>query len=97
MPVDPNLSVVFTSLGSPANIGLQYTPDGKALAFVIEQKGLDNIWLEPLDGSKGHQTTNFTSDFIRDFRWSPDRKRLAVLHFQRTADVILLHDTNGSQ
>ena len=97
LPVGPNLNVVFNSLGPPANIGFHYTPDGKALAFIVEQKGVDNIWVQPLDGSKGHQITDFKSDLIRDFRWSPDGKRLAVLHFHGTADVVLLHDTSGSQ
>lgn len=49
------------------------------------------------DGSKGRQITSFKSDFIRDFRWSPDGKHLAVLHFHSTADVILLHDTIAPQ
>jgi serine/threonine protein kinase len=97
LPIDPNLNVVFNSLGPNANIGLHYMPDGKALAFVVEQKGVDNIWVQPLDGWKGHQITDFKSDFIRDFRWSPDGKRLGVLHFHSTADVILLHDTSASQ
>jgi eukaryotic-like serine/threonine-protein kinase len=64
---------------------------------VVEQKGVDNIWTQPLDGSKGRQITGFKSDLIRDFRWSPDGKHLAVLHFHSTADVILLHDTIAPQ
>jgi Tol biopolymer transport system component len=78
-------------------VGFHYIPDGKSLAFVVEQKGVDNVWLQPRDSAKGHQITGFKSEFIRDFRWSPDGKRLAVLHFQRTADVILLRDSSGSQ
>ena len=96
LSVDPSLNVVFNDLGPPANVGFHYTPDGRALAFVVEQKGVDNIWTLPLDGSKGRQITGFQSDFIRDFRWSPDGKRLAVLHFHGTADVILLHDTSAA-
>ncbi len=97
LSMDPSLSVVFNNLGPPANVGFHYTPDGKALAFVVEQKGVDNIWTQPLDGSKGRQITGFKSDLIRDFRWSVDGKHLAVLHFHSTADVILLHDTSAPQ
>ena len=96
LSVDPSLNVVFNNLGPPANVGFHYAPDSKSLAFVVELKGVDNIWLQPLDGSKGRQLTNFNSDLIRDFRWSPDGNHLAVLHFHSTADVILLHDTSAS-
>ena len=73
---------------------LQFTLDGKAVAYAIEEKGVDNIWVEPLDGSKGHQITNFPSQQIDDFGWSPDGKRLAIARSQSTSDVILLRDTN---
>jgi Tol biopolymer transport system component len=72
---------------------LQFTPDGKAVAYAIEDKGVDNIWVEPLDGSKGHQITSFSSQLIGGFAWSPDGKRLAVARTQSTSDVILLRET----
>ena len=72
---------------------LQFTPDGKAVAYAIEDKGVDNIWIQPLDGSKGRQITDFSSQTISNFRWSPDGKRLAVARSQSTSDVILLRDT----
>lgn len=70
--------------------GLHLTPDGRALAYTVTSKGVDNIWAQPLDGSPGHQITDFTSDQIGDFRWSPDGKTLAVVHQHTTADVVLL-------
>jgi Tol biopolymer transport system component len=71
---------------------LRFTPDGKAVAYGIEEKGVDNIWVEPLDGSKGHQITHFSSQQIGIFAWSPDGKRLAIGRDQSTSDVILLHE-----
>jgi hypothetical protein len=41
----------------------QFTPDGKSLVYIIRAKGTDNIWLHPLDGSLGHQITNFQADW----------------------------------
>jgi eukaryotic-like serine/threonine-protein kinase len=73
--------------------GIHFTPDGKAVAYGIEDKGVDNIWVEPLDGAKGHQITNFTSQQIGTFVWSPDGKRLAIVRSQSSADVILLRET----
>jgi Tol biopolymer transport system component len=53
---------------------------------------VDNIWVQPLEGSSGRQITHFTSGQIGDFRWSPDGSILAVEHEEETADVVLLQD-----
>ena len=76
---------------------IHFTPDSKAIAYVIEEKDADNVWIQPLDGSKGHQLTNFASQSITDFRWSPDGKTLALLRGQLQADIVLLHDTSPSR
>jgi Tol biopolymer transport system component len=73
------------------NIPLQFTPNGQAVAYGIEDKGVQNIWVEPIDGSKGRQITNFTAGKITSFAWSPDGKRLAVARSHSTSDVVLLH------
>jgi Tol biopolymer transport system component len=91
--LDPALQVDFQQPGAPTNTGLHFTPDGKALAFVVLQNGADNVWIQPLDGSKPHQLTKFDSELIQDFRWSSDGKRLAVLRFDLSSDIILLHDS----
>jgi len=89
---DPRISgnVGFTG-------GLRITPDGKAVAYAITDKDVDNIWVQPLDSSPGHQITNFASDHIDDFHWSPDGKTLAVERSQRTDDVVLLRDSGSTQ
>jgi WD40 repeat protein len=70
---------------------LSFTPDGKAVAYIVRDKGVDNLFVQPLDGSPGHPITNFTSENIVAFRWSPDGKTLAVARTQNTSDVVLLH------
>lgn len=76
--------------------GVRMTPDGKGVAYVITEKGVDNIWVQPLDGSGGHQITNFASDHIDDFHWSPDGKTLAVERSHHTDDVVLLRNSGNS-
>ena len=71
---------------------LSFTPDGKSIAYIIRDKGVDNIFLHPLDGTPGHQITNFTSDNISHFQWSPDGQTLAVARFHTTSDVVLLRE-----
>jgi hypothetical protein len=36
-----------------AGTSIQFTPDGKGVAYVIEEHGVDNVWIQPLDGSRG--------------------------------------------
>jgi eukaryotic-like serine/threonine-protein kinase len=76
--------------------GLRMTPDGKAVAYAITEKGVDNVWVQPLDGAAGRQITNFTSDHIDDFHWSPDGKTLAVERSHHTDDVVLLRNSTNT-
>lgn len=72
----------------------QFMPDSKALVYPIRDNGVDNLWVQPLDGGLSHQLTHFTStDPILAFEWSPDGKKLAIQRSQRMADVVLLHDS----
>jgi eukaryotic-like serine/threonine-protein kinase len=87
---DPRISG-GTGGGNFAN-ALNFSPDGKSLAYVIRDKGVDNIFAQPLDGSAGHQLTNFTSETIFQFQWSPDGKSLAVARSHSTSDVVLLRE-----
>jgi eukaryotic-like serine/threonine-protein kinase len=75
---------------------LSFTADGQAVAYPIEEKGVDNLWVEPLDGSKGRQITHFSSEQVTYFAWSPDGKHLAVQRAQSSSDVILLESSNSA-
>jgi len=70
----------------------QFTPDGNAVVYPIRENGTDNLWLQPLDGSRGRQITNFKSDTISTFRFSPDGKTLGLLRSHVESDVVLLRD-----
>jgi eukaryotic-like serine/threonine-protein kinase len=70
----------------------QFTSDGQALVYPIHENGTDNLWLQPLDGSAGHQITNFKFDTISTFRFSPDGKTLGLLRSHIESDAVLLRD-----
>jgi WD40 repeat protein len=72
------------------------TRDGKSAAYVVLENGAGNIWAQPIDGSKGHALTNFTSDQISAFQFSPDGKSLAVPRVHVVSDVVLLRDSTAS-
>jgi serine/threonine protein kinase len=73
--------------------GVQFTPDRKAIAYPTRENGADNVWVQPLDGSAGHQITNFKSDRIIQFHWSPDGSKLAVLRVHSESNVVLIQET----
>jgi hypothetical protein len=64
----------------------------KAVVYAIRENGADNLWVQPLDGSRGHQITNFPADVIQAFQYSLDRKMLGVMRTSFESDIVLLHD-----
>jgi serine/threonine protein kinase/dipeptidyl aminopeptidase/acylaminoacyl peptidase len=75
---------------------LTFTPDGKALAYTIRANGVENLWLQPLDGSPGRQITNFPAELIDVYHWSPDGKSLGMIRFHTESDVVLLRESTGA-
>jgi eukaryotic-like serine/threonine-protein kinase len=71
---------------------LRFARDGKAVVYSTRENGVDNLWLQPLDGSKGKRITDFTSERIYDFHWSLDGKQLAMVRGHTDADVVLIRD-----
>lgn len=86
---DPRIA---TAGGTGLTNAMTFTPDGKSVAYIVRDQGVDNIFVQPLDGSPGHQITNFTSQHIAEFQWAPDGKTLAVARAQDTSDVVLLQE-----
>jgi serine/threonine protein kinase/Tol biopolymer transport system component len=71
---------------------LHFSRDGKGLVYPVRDNGVDNLWLQPLDGSPGKPLTDFTSEHIFDFHWSFDGKQLALVRGHTDADVVLIRD-----
>jgi len=74
--------------------GLNFTPDGKAVAYPIRENGVDNIWVQPLDGSRGRQITYFDSEQILNFRWSAEGRSLCILRSHTDSDVVLIRESS---
>jgi Tol biopolymer transport system component len=74
-----------------------FTPEGKSIVYIIRENGAENLWKQPLDGGPGRLLTNFSSDIIQCFDYSPDGKKLAVLRSHVESDVVLLHENAASQ
>jgi len=54
------------------------------------QKGISNIWQQPLKGGTPQQVTRFAADRIFFFDWSADGRRLALSHGVFVEDIVLV-------
>jgi len=68
---------------------VRWTTDGKALTYSLTQGSVSNIWLQPLAGGPARQLTNFTTEYIRDFDWTPDN-RLILARSPINQDIVLI-------
>jgi Tol biopolymer transport system component len=69
---------------------LRFTPDGKALAYMISRNRATNIWLQPLAGGAPKQITNFPNGDMFAFAWSKDGRQLAFSRGERKTDVVMM-------
>jgi serine/threonine protein kinase len=97
----PNISLVSVESGTvlrtlefdPRHVGLlRFSPDGKGVVYPIREKGVDNLWLQPLDGGPGRQITSFSALKIYSYQWSQDGKNLAFVRGESPSDLVLIQD-----
>jgi serine/threonine protein kinase/dipeptidyl aminopeptidase/acylaminoacyl peptidase len=72
---------------------LAYTPDGKGIVYIVREKGVDNLWVQPLDGTPHRQFTHFKKDKTFRFVFSPDGSKIAVESGEVESDAVLLRDS----
>ncbi len=57
---------------------VEWSPDGKWIAYLSEQSGEYELWIRPQDGSaEPKQLTSGTDSWINGIVWSPDSRRIA--------------------
>jgi serine/threonine protein kinase/Tol biopolymer transport system component len=72
--------------------GVHFVDEGKSVAYAVRDNGVDNLWVQPLDGSPGHAITNFKSEEIAQPHWSPDGKSITMVRLHNDSDVVLLQE-----
>ncbi len=80
-----------TPLVSPPGAGgpIQWTADGKAVAYVVRHGTVANLWALPVPGGKPYPITHFTGALnIGAYAFAPDG-RLALARFTPNQDVVL--------
>jgi Tol biopolymer transport system component len=84
----------YHELDQRASAPLAFTPDPKAVVYLVREKGVDNLWEQSLDSSPAKQLTHFTAERIGRFRFSPDGTKLAIERGHVESDAVLLRDTS---
>ena len=67
-----------------------WTPDGRALIYRVRTNKVANLWRQPLAGGPPVPITDFRTDDLFDFAFSPDFKKIALAHGKETSDLVLI-------
>jgi Tol biopolymer transport system component len=62
------------------------------LCYAEIRQGVTNLWRLPLNGLSAQQMTQFKSDVITQFAWSPDGMRLVCVRAHPNDNVLLLRN-----
>ena len=72
---------------------IRWSRDGRSITFAESRSGVGNIWSLPVTGGEPRQLTQFKSDEIFAFDWSPDGQ-LASARGTTTTDVVIVTDVD---
>ena len=91
MPVEGGAPVkTLPSVGDGNRI--RWSPDGSALDYVDTKEGVSNIWRISINGGQPKKLTNWNSELLFGFAWSPDGKKLATARGSFETDLVLLEN-----
>ena len=70
----------------------RWSPDGRAIIYVARTNGIDDLWIQPLDGGPPKQITRFESDRIYRFDLSYKGEGFALARGSESSDVVVISD-----
>lgn len=103
---NPNLRIAIISADNGQTIrtldsvqlvrsrSIRWTADSRGLYYIHTADGVGNIWMQPIDGGAPRQITNFPSDRIFRFDYSPVTGKMAFTRGTESSDVVLISDFN---
>ena len=69
---------------------IRWSPDGRALNYVVTAGGVSNIWSQPIAGGAPKPITNFEMYRMFSFDWSRDGRQIACSRGSASSDVVLI-------
>jgi Tol biopolymer transport system component len=77
----------------PSTFGsVRWGPGGRSLTYVHEMTDASNLWSQPLDGGPPKQLTDFKTDSILNYAWSPDGQKLVLSRGTPSNDVVMIRN-----
>ena len=93
LSADSNKTLKTVAFERPRSGPIRFWRDATAVVYPFRHGGVDDLWLQPFDGSAGKQITDFKSEHISDFHWSFDGSKLGVVRGHTDSDVVLIRDS----
>jgi serine/threonine protein kinase len=76
------------SVSNPLYVDWRWTRDSKALAYLDTKNGATNVWLQPITGGSPKQLTNFASERMMSFDFSPDGTQIIYSRGHFSSDAV---------
>ena len=83
-------AVLYTLPFIAGNVQSRWSPDSRAIDYLLTRGGVTNLWRQPLTGGEPKQITNFTAGLMFNFVWSRDGKQLVMARGTRSSDIVLI-------
>jgi serine/threonine protein kinase/Tol biopolymer transport system component len=88
-----NKKMTYRDIDQRASDPINFSADSKAILYTVRQRGVDNLWEQPLDGGAFKALTHFTAEKIARFKVSLDATQIAIERGHNESDAVLLRDT----
>ena len=75
VPTEKGVTKNITRTSGANDRGAKFSPDGKYIAYISDQTGETEIWLQAESGEPVQLTKN-NDTYIRQLMWSPDSKKI---------------------
>ena len=75
VPTEKGVTRNITRTSGANDRGAKFSPDGKYIAYISDQTGETEIWLQAENGEPVQLTKN-NDTYIRQLMWSPDSKKI---------------------
>ena len=87
---DKSFSLPDGTWAGPYQGSVRWTPDGRAVAYIVGNAGVANLWTQPVDGGAPRPLTDFKDrGGIWSFDWSRDG-RFAMARGPNNTDVVMM-------
>ena len=75
----------------------QWSPDGRAIIYIITNAGSSALWRQPVDGGPPKQLADFSPEQLGSFSLLHDGKSIVLSRGKFTRNVVLITDTGSGE